>query len=116
VAGDPENDAAFSDYGETVWGNLINENDRIFLTLNGHYWPPGRMTTQNDAGRNVRLHITNYQNRYFGGGATLRLYHFDLTRNTIDVETLSPWALARPQEEPGSDDPYLIGSPITGAG
>lgn len=98
VAGDPGNNAAFSDYGETVWENLINENDRIFLTLNGHYWPPGRMTTQNDAGHDVHLHITNYQNRYFGGGAMLRLYHFDLNRNTIDVETLSPWALAQPQE------------------
>ena len=29
----------------------------------------------------------------------LRLYHFDLARNTIDVETISPWALARPPEE-----------------
>jgi hypothetical protein len=47
----------------------------------------------------VHLHITNYQNRYFGGGAMLRLYHFDLNRNTIDVETLSPWALTRPPEE-----------------
>jgi hypothetical protein len=94
-AGDPENDAAFSSYGQTVWDSLINENDQIFLTLNGHYWPPGRMTTQNAAGNDVHLHITNYQNRYFGGGAMLRLYHFDMARNTIDVETLSPWALAQ---------------------
>ncbi|MDX6343947.1 MAG: hypothetical protein QOH87_4085 [Trebonia sp.] len=94
-AGDPENDAAFSGYGQTVWDSLVNENDQVFLTLNGHYWPPGRMTTQNAAGNDVHLHITNYQNRYFGGGAMLRLYHFDLTRNTIDVETLSPWALAQ---------------------
>ena len=97
-SGDPENDAAFSSYGQTVWDSLINENDRIFLTLNGHYWPPGRMTAQNAAGSDVHLHITNYQNRYFGGGAMLRLYHFDLTRNTIDVETLSPWALAQPAQ------------------
>jgi hypothetical protein len=94
-AGDPENDAAFSDYGQTVWDGLINENNQVFLTLNGHYWPPGRMTAQNAAGNDVHLHITNYQNRYFGGGAMLRLYHFDLTRNTIDVETLSPWAVAQ---------------------
>jgi Concanavalin A-like lectin/glucanases superfamily/Calcineurin-like phosphoesterase len=98
-AGDPENDAAFSGYGQTVWDNLINENDQVFLTLNGHYWPPGRMTAQNAVGNDVHLHITNYQNRYFGGAAMLRLYHFDLTRNTIDVETLSPWALSRPEEE-----------------
>ena len=98
-SGDPENDAAFSSYGQTVWDSLINENDRIFLALNGHYWPPGRMTAQNAAGHDVHLHITNYQNRYFGGGAMLRLYHFDLTRNTIDVETLSPWALTRPPQQ-----------------
>jgi hypothetical protein len=98
-SGDPENDAALSSYGQTVWDSLINDNDQIFLTLNGHYWPPGRMTAQNAAGNDVHLHITNYQNRYFGGGAMLRLYHFDLARNTIDVETLSPWAATRPPEE-----------------
>jgi hypothetical protein len=98
-AGNPENDAAFSSYGQTVWDSLINENDQVFLTLNGHYWPPGRMTAQNAAGNDVNLHITNYQNRYFGGGAMLRLYHFDLTRNTVDVETLSPWAMTRPPQQ-----------------
>ena len=44
------------------------------------------------------MHITNYQNRYFGGAAMIRLYHFDLARNTIDVETISPWILAQPPE------------------
>jgi hypothetical protein len=98
-AGDPENDAVFSGYGQTVWDGLINGNDQVFLTLNGHYWPPGRMTQQNSAGHDVHLHITNYQNRYFGGAAMLRLYHFDLARNTIDVETLSPWILAQAPEQ-----------------
>ena len=78
-SGDPENDAALSSYGQTVWDSLVNENDRIFLTLNGHYWPPGRVTMQNAVGNDVHVHITNYQNRYFGGAAMLRLYHFDLT-------------------------------------
>jgi Concanavalin A-like lectin/glucanases superfamily/Calcineurin-like phosphoesterase len=98
-AGDPENDAALSTYGQQVWDELINDNDQIFLTLNGHYWPPGRVTMQNSAGHDVSLHITNYQNRYFGGAAMLRLYHFDLDRNTIDVETISPWILAQPPAE-----------------
>ena len=40
--GNPENDAELSAYGQQVWDNLINDNDQIFLTLNGHYWPPGR--------------------------------------------------------------------------
>jgi hypothetical protein len=93
--GDPENNAALSAYGQTLWTKLINDNDQIFLTLNGHYWPAGRTTKQNAAGNDVHLHITNYQNRYYGGGAMLRLYHFDLTRNTIDVETIAPWFLAQ---------------------
>jgi hypothetical protein len=94
-SGDPENNAGLSDYGQQVWDELISNNDQIFLTLNGHYWPPGRMTKQNAAGNDVHLHITNYQNRYFGGAGMLRLYHFDLARNTIDVETVAPWILAQ---------------------
>jgi hypothetical protein len=95
-SGDPENNAVLSSYGQQVWDSLISKNDQIFLTLNGHYWPPGRTTKQNAAGHDVHLHIANYQNRYFGGAAMLRLYHFDLARNTIDVETVAPWILAQP--------------------
>lgn len=97
-SGDPENNAVLSGYGETVWDKLINDNDQIFLTLNGHYWPPARTTKKNAAGNDVHMHITNYQNRYFGGGGMIRLYHFDLTRNTIDVETINPWILAQDPE------------------
>jgi hypothetical protein len=97
--GDPENDAGFSGYGQQVWDTLVKDNDQVFLTLNGHYWPPGRVTMQNSAGHDVHVHITNYQNRYYGGAAMLRLYHFDLARNTIDVETLSPWILAQPPQQ-----------------
>ena len=97
-SGDPEDNAALSDYGQQVWDELIKDNDQIFLTLNGHYWPPGRMTQPNAAGNDVHLHITNYQNRYFGGAGMLRLYHFDLDRNTIDVETVAPWILTQTPE------------------
>ena len=97
-SGDPENNAVFSDHGEQVWNELINDNDQIFLTLNGHYWPPGRTTRKNAAGNDVHSHITNYQNRYFGGAGMLRLYHFDLDRGIIDVETVAPWILAQPPE------------------
>jgi hypothetical protein len=91
--------AGLSGYGQTLWDRLIRKNDQIFLTLNGHYWPPGRTVLKNDAGHDVFVHITNYQDRYFGGSAMIRLYGFDLARNRIDVETLSPWQLAkRPAE------------------
>ncbi|MFG2960655.1 LamG-like jellyroll fold domain-containing protein [Streptomyces sp. NPDC048291] len=97
-SGDPEDNAALSAYGRTVWDRLIDGNDQIFLTLNGHYWPSARTTAKNAAGNDVHLHITNYQNRYFGGGGMIRLYHFDLARNTIDVETVNPWILAQEPE------------------
>lgn len=88
-------DNSLSEYGQQLWDRLIEDHDQIFLTLNGHYWPAGRATRKNAAGHDVHLHLTNYQNRYFGGAAMIRLYRFDLDRNVIDVETVSPWILGR---------------------
>ncbi|MDW4908906.1 LamG-like jellyroll fold domain-containing protein [Streptomyces sp. ADMS] len=88
-------DDSLSAYGQQLWDRLIADHDQIFLTLNGHYWPAGRATRKNAAGHEVELHLTNYQNRYFGGAAMIRLYRFDLDRDTIDVETVSPWILGR---------------------
>ncbi|MEU9173420.1 LamG-like jellyroll fold domain-containing protein [Streptomyces sp. NPDC048420] len=88
-------DDTLSDYGQQLWDQLVKDHDQIFLTLNGHYWPAGRATRENTAGNDVHLHLTNYQNRYFGGAAMIRLYRFDLDRGVIDVETVSPWILGR---------------------
>ncbi|MER6083937.1 LamG-like jellyroll fold domain-containing protein [Streptomyces sp. NPDC001833] len=88
-------DDELSSYGQQLWDQLVDEHDQIFLTLNGHYWPARRATRKNAAGNDVHLHLTNYQNRYFGGAAMIRLYHFDLDRDVIDVETVSPWILGR---------------------
>lgn len=91
VFADDDGGAELGDYGQQLWDQLIADNDQIFLTLNGHYWPPGSTTLQNKAGNDVHLHITNYQNRYYGGAAMIRSYRFDLERGTIDVATFSPW-------------------------
>ncbi len=88
-------DDTLSDYGQQLWDQLIEDHDQIFLALGGHYWPAARATGKNAAGNDVHLHLTNYQNRYFGGAAMIRLYRFDLDRGVIDVETLSPWILGR---------------------
>ncbi|NUT29142.1 MAG: Tat pathway signal sequence domain protein [Streptomyces sp.] len=88
-------DDTLSAYGQQLWDQLVKDHDQIFLTLNGHYWPAGRATRKNAAGNDVHLHLTNYQNRYFGGAAMIRLYRFDLDRGVIDVETVSPWILGR---------------------
>ncbi|WP_189132844.1 LamG-like jellyroll fold domain-containing protein [Wenjunlia tyrosinilytica] len=100
VYADREGDEAqFSEFGQRLWDELIRGNDQIFLTLNGHYWPAARTVRKNDDGNDVHLHITNYQNRYYGGAAMIRLYRFDLARNTIDVETISPWILGRAEKQ-----------------
>ncbi|WP_052462664.1 LamG-like jellyroll fold domain-containing protein [Nigerium massiliense] len=80
-----------SEYGQLVWDRLVARNDQVFLTLNGHFWPSGRLRRTNAAGHSVDMHLTNYQQRYYGGAAVMRLYHFDLERNVIDVETICPW-------------------------
>jgi hypothetical protein len=96
---DDGGEAHLSDYGRELWDALIARNDQIFLTLNGHYWPPGRTVLTNRAGHDVHVHITNYQDRYYGGAAMIRLYRFDLARDTIDVETFSPYFLGMPARQ-----------------
>jgi hypothetical protein len=92
---DDDGAAQLSDHGRRLWDGLIRGNDQIFLALGGHYWPPGRTVLTNDADNDVHVHITNYQDRYYGGAGMIRLYGFDLVRKVIDVETFSPWFLAR---------------------
>jgi len=88
--------ATLSDYGQTVWDRLIKSHNQIFLTLNGHFWPSGRAVVKNLAGNEVYMHLTNYQDRYFGGSAMMRLYEFDLSEGTVDVQTFSPYWLSLP--------------------
>ncbi len=89
----PDGSAVLDDYGQGLCNSFISQHDQIFLTLNGHYWKPGRTTMTNRAGHDVAMHLVNYQDRYYGGAAMIRLYHVDLERNAIDVETLSPFIL-----------------------
>lgn len=92
---DDEGSARLSGNGQRLWDGLIRGNDQIFLALGGHYWPPGRTVLRNDADNDVHIHITNYQDRYYGGAGMIRAYGFDVVRGVIDVETFAPWFLAR---------------------
>lgn len=79
-----------SGHGKLVWDNLINNHKQVFLSINGHFWPSGRLTRDNAAGRPVELHLANYQQLYYGGAAAVRLYRFDLDRGVVDVSTEVP--------------------------
>ncbi|KMS85905.1 LamG-like jellyroll fold domain-containing protein [Prauserella rugosa] len=100
VSADESGEATLSEHGRHLWDGLIRGNDQIFLAMGGHYWPCGRTTLTNDAGNAVHLHITNYQDRYYGGAGMLRTYAFDLARGRIDVETFSPWLLDKKDPTP----------------
>lgn len=102
-------EAELSAHGKRLWDSLIRRNDQVFLTLNGHYWPPGRTTLVNDHGNPVHLHITNYQDRYYGGAGMVRFYSFDLARGVIDVETVSPWLLTQGDTVPEVETARLTG-------
>lgn len=96
---DDDGKARLSDNGKRLWDGLVRGNDQIFLALGGHYWPPGRTVLTNDDDNDVHVHITNYQDRYYGGAGMIRTYSFDLARGVIDVETFAPWFLARDPEK-----------------
>jgi hypothetical protein len=93
------NAAVPSDYGQTVWDRLIKSNNQIFMTVNGHFWPSGQAVIKNLAGKEVYMHLTNYQDRFFGGSAMMRLYEFDLGAGTVDVHTFSPYWLSVPEAQ-----------------
>ncbi|MFD5518931.1 LamG-like jellyroll fold domain-containing protein [Streptomyces sp. NPDC127066] len=96
---DDDGKAWLSDNGKRLWDRLVRGNDQIFLALGGHYWPPGRTVLTNDDDNDVHVHITNYQDRYYGGAGMIRTYSFDLARGVVDVETFAPWFLARDPEK-----------------
>ncbi len=80
-----------SSHGKLVWDNLIKDHEQVFLSINGHFWPSGRLTQTNAAGNPVELHLANYQELYYGGAAAVRLYRFDLDRGVVDVSTEVPY-------------------------
>lgn len=95
---------------QRMWDRLIRSNDQIFMTLNGHFHGATRLVKQNDFGNDVHQVLMDYQMAYEGGNGYLGLFEFDLTNNTLSLETGSPWVVAKPQDSLTSyDQPLLEG-------
>lgn len=95
---------------QRMWDELIKSNDQIFMTLNGHFHGATRQVKQNDFGHDVHQILMDYQMAYEGGNGYLGLFEFDLTNNTISLETGSPWVTFKPQSSLTSyDQPLLDG-------
>jgi hypothetical protein len=87
---------AETEYGKMLWDKLINDNDQIFMTLNGHHHGAAHLPKFNKFGNEVHQMVVDYQMDYQGGNAMMRLYEFDLVGNKIDVMSFSPWVVGKP--------------------
>lgn len=94
-----------------MWDTLIKGNDQIFMTLNGHFHGATRQVKTNDFGHPVHQILMDYQMAYEGGNGYLGLLEFDLTNDTISLETGSPWVTFKPQETLTSYDQPLLDGP-----
>ncbi|MDR3439439.1 metallophosphoesterase [Telmatospirillum sp.] len=83
-------------YGLMLWDKLICKNDQIFMTLNGHYHGASYLKKYNNFGNEVHEMVVDYQMDYQGGNSLMRLYEFDLTNNSINVMSFSPWVPEKP--------------------
>ena len=100
-----------TEYGLELWDKLIKSNDQIFLTINGHFHGESHLVKMNDYGHSVTQIVIDYQMAYEGGDGYLGLFEFDLSNNSINVQTASPWVTWKPQEKLTSyDQPFLEGA------
>ena len=97
-------------YGDLLWDKLIRKNDQIVLTLNGHFHGATQRTLTNDFGHPVFEVLTDYQMAADGGNGIMTLFEFDLTNNSIDVDTVSPWVSKKHADAlTSTDTPVLDG-------
>ncbi|WP_349743639.1 LamG-like jellyroll fold domain-containing protein [Roseateles cavernae] len=85
-------------YGKMLWAQLINDNDQIFMTLNGHHHGAAHLRKFNAFGNEVHQMVVDYQMDYQGGNAMMRLYEVDFSNNKIDVMSFSPWVVGKPKQ------------------
>lgn len=98
-------------YGNMLWNKLIQNNDQIFMTLNGHYHGAARLTKTNAYGNAVEQMVVDYQMAYQGGNGLMRLYEFDLSNNQIRVLSFSPWVPQKPKDTLNAFDQAVLTAP-----
>ncbi|MFF2484676.1 S-layer homology domain-containing protein [Paenibacillus sp. NPDC058071] len=79
--------------GQNIWDKLINNNDQVFLTLNGHIHGATHMVKQNAHGKDVLMILYDAQGYYAGGDGFMRQMALDFSNNAIYTKTFSPWVI-----------------------
>ncbi|MFJ7724641.1 LamG-like jellyroll fold domain-containing protein [Neobacillus sp. NPDC097160] len=83
--------AVESSRGQIIWDELVNNNNQVFMTVNGHFFGVTHRVKQNAAGNDVIQMLVNYQYDYRGGNGWLRLVEFDEAKNKLFFRTFSPF-------------------------
>lgn len=97
-----------TDFGESVWNNVIENNDQVFLTFNGHHHGATVVERENAYGNPVHQILMDYQMAYMGGNGYMGLLEFDLTNNKIHQTSFSPWVMTKNPELLVADDQALL--------
>ncbi len=90
--------------GEQIWDKLINKNPNIRFVFSGHILNSGvgTLISTNQAGLPVYQMLANYQEGVKGstngGNGFLRILNFNLKKNTIHIQTYSPFLKAHKLE------------------
>ncbi|MGX1262776.1 hypothetical protein RKD55_000580 [Rossellomorea marisflavi] len=96
--------------GSRLWEGLVDGNDQIFMTVNGHHQGTVHRIKENRFGHSVIQVLVDYQSSYNGGNGWMRLAEFDEKHNKIRFRTYSPWADSLSEKERSYfDAPYLTG-------
>jgi hypothetical protein len=78
--------------GKRIWNDFVKSNPMVFMVLCGHHAMERNFVDYNAAGLPVYEMLSDYQQfRPFGGNGLMRLITIDPVKNTIAVETFSPY-------------------------
>ena len=80
-----------TEYGETLWNDLIKPNAQVFAVMCGHIYGEYNQTSINDAGKPVFELLADYQYDTHYGDGYLRQYEFDEANSAIHVKSYSPY-------------------------
>lgn len=100
-----------TEFGERVWNELVNPNNQVFLTYNGHHHGATNRVRTNASGQPVLQQLLDYQMAYQGGNGLMAMVEFDFTHNQLSQTSFSPWVLDKPRASLNEFDQALLTTP-----
>lgn len=86
-----DNSSGRSSLGTKIWNALIEPNEQVFMTCNGHDWVSRHEVDSTTSERKVLQIQSNWQQIINGGNSLLQKVIFDPDNNEIRVKTYSPF-------------------------